>query len=347
MSFFRSILLPFALFLVWTTFAFLDLRSSDGNTALLKKGTSVLYETYKNMPIHCGAIPKIEICLDGALNSSQEISVLFGNSQLHAVNNISKASRLIALRLFLNGRDKNEHIFTVSYGNANFEEISWSLEKILSRSRLKRIYISSVFDDMREVGLRPEMLNNDEEMVLKKIKDSNINFLPEIDMQDISESAIEKFFTDTPVWNTRHELKYRINVNLRSIRNKVFGITPETKRKVLPYAYARNLKFYEEILQSALDNNIEAIVYIAPLLPDNEIPYVIEEYSQYKKDMETIALKYKAKFFNYESIVPYEAWGLKQNTQLSNSLEKDYMHFTEKGHEILSNELIKETFGDK
>lgn len=346
MSLFRSILLPFSLFLVWTTFAFLDLRSSDGNTALLKKGTSVLYETYKSIPIHCGAIPKIESCLDGALNSSNEISVLFGNSQLHAVNDISENSRLIALRLFLSAKDENEYIFTVSYGNANFEEFSWSLQQILSRSSLKRIYISGVFDDMREVGLRPDMLKNDEEIVPKKNKDSNINFLPEIDMQDISESAIEKFFTDTPAWNTRHELKYRINVNLRSIRNKFFGITPETKRKVLPYAYLRNLKFYEEILQSALDNNIEAIVYIAPLLPDDEIPYIREEYSKYKKDMKNIALKYKAKFLNFESIVPYEAWGLKQNTQLSNSLEKDYMHFTEKGHEILSNELIKETFGD-
>ena len=348
MSYFRSFLLPFTFFLIWVVFSLLDLRSSDGNIGLLNKGTSVLYEKFDNIPIHCGAIPEINMCIDGALNSVNEATVLFGNSQLHAVNNIAEDSVLVALRIFLKSQEKNEYAMTISYGNANFEEIHWALQHTLSRMSLKRIYIAAVFDDMREVGLRSEMsAQKYSDADINKVKDSGLNFLPEIDMQDLSESAIENFFTDTPAWNTRHELKYRINVNLRSIRNKVFGITPETKRKVLPYAYERNIKFYEKILKSALENNVETIVYIAPLLQDSEIPYIKEEYLAYIKDIQDISLLYDARFYNFEKVVPLRDWGLKQNTQFGDSLEKDYMHFTENGHDALAIELMKVAYGDK
>ena len=48
-----------------------------------------------------------------------------------------------------------------------------------------------------------------------------------------------------------------------------------------------------------------------------------------------------AKFFNFEEVVPNKDWGLKQSTQFSSSLEKDYMHFTEEGHIILANKLAE------
>ena len=336
-------LIPFALFITWTSFAFLDLGSSDGNTDLLQEGTSVLYESFNNKPIHCGAYPKLEQCIDGARSSPLEKTILFGNSQLHAVNDITENAELVALRLFKSSLKRNEYALTISYGNANFEEIFWALNKVLLSLQPKRIYLSSVFDDMREVGLRPDMLEgiDDENNFQQNKVHQKRSFLPEIDFQDISETAIQRFFTDTPSWNTKHELKYRINVNLRSIRNKIFGITPETKRTVLPYAYERNMKYLSNIVSTAKKNNIEVMIYIAPLLQDTNIPYIKEEYVKYKKDVKEVAELYEAKFFNFEEIVPNQAWGLKQSTQFNSKLEKDYMHFTETGHEILANKLIE------
>ena len=342
-SLIKLALIPFALLVTWTSFAYLDLRSSDGNTDLLQEGTSVLYESCNNVPIHCGAYPKLNECIDGARSSPLEKTILFGNSQLHAVNNISENSELVALRLFKSSLQRNEYALTISYGNANFEEIFWALNQVLSSIEPKRIYLASVFDDMREVGLRPDMLEevNDENGFQQKEVGQKRNYFPGIDFQGISEEAIQRFFTDSPSWNTRHELKYRINVNLRSLRNKIFGITPETKRKVLPFAYERNMKYLSNILSTAKRNNIEVIIYIAPILQETNIPYVKDEYLKFKKDIKEISELYEAKYFNFEKIVPNQAWGLKQSTQLNSKLEKDYMHFTETGHEILANKLVE------
>lgn len=345
LSILKTFSVPILFISIWISFSFLNLSTSDGNTDLLKEGTSVLYERYNEIPIHCGAYPKLEECFEGAFNSPFEKSILFGNSQLHAVNNISQNAELVALRLFKKFKENNEYIFTVSYGNANFEEFFWALNKIISNLKVKRIYVACVFDDMRETGLRPEMQDQDitnynlAESGEKKNKP--IYILPEMPLQDITEEAIKVFFTDTPAWNTRYELKYRINLTLRSIRNVIFGITPETKRKILPYAYERNIGYLSKILNIASQNNIETVLYIAPLLQDEDIPYVLAEYEKYKYDIQNIANLYDAKFYNFENIVPNEAWGLKQSTQLGSNYEKDYMHFTETGHIILSNQLIK------
>jgi len=345
LSILKTFSAPILFISIWVFFSFLNLNTSDGDTDLLKEGTSVLYESYNETPIHCGAYPKLEDCFNGALNSPYEKSILFGNSQLHAVNKISNDVELVALRLFKKFDEANEYIFTVSYGNANFEEFFWAFNKTISNLKVKRIFIACVFDDMRETGLRPEMqdqnITNSNLIGLGEKKNKPIALLPEIPLQDISEEAIKDYFTDTPAWNTRYELKYKINLTLRSIRNVVFGITPETKRKILPYAYERNFKYLSKILNIASQNNIETILYIAPLLQDEDIPYVLAEYEKYKNDIKNIANLYDAKFYNLENIVPNEAWGLKQSTQLGANYEKDYMHFTETGHIILSNQLMK------
>ncbi len=340
-SFIRLSFFPIAIAFTWISFSALNLKGTDGNIDLLQAGTSVLYERFDNDPIHCGANPDIKDCIDSALESSRDKVVLFGNSQLHAVNDISEDSELIALRLHKKLIAEDEYAFTISYGNANFEEINWAFQEIYSNMEIKRIYIACVFDDMREVGLRPEMLEKHNGKELNLNSDSKNNFLKEISFQDISEEALKKIFTDSPAWNTRYELKYQINVNLRALRNKVFGITPETKRKVLPYAYERNLGFLRDTLNTAFQNGIEVIVYIAPILQDSNIPYDEEEYLKYKREIESLADIHNALFYNYESLVPNDAWGLKQSTQLDSGLEKDYMHFTEAGHIILTSELLK------
>jgi len=337
---YKFYLIPIAVAIIWTSFSLLNLTGSDGNEDLLNDGTSVLYEQYEDIPIHCGAYPELKECIDGAQKSNLDAVLLFGNSQLHAVNNISNKSELVALRFHKTRRKVNEYVVTISYGNANFEEINWAMENLLDKIKVKRIFIACVFDDMREVGLRPEMLETNqlqENAINQDFKNSYI--FPEIPIQDISESLINEFFTDSPAWNTRHELKYRINVNLRKMRNFVFGITPETKRKILPHAYERNINYFSQILKKTSEKGIETIAYIAPILHDEGIPYDKNEYSKYKNDIKDITDFYGAKFINLEKIVPNEAWGLKQNTQLKSTLEKDYMHFTETGHIILAKSL--------
>ena len=258
-SLIKLALIPFALLVTWTSFAYLDLRSSDGNTDLLQEGTSVLYESFNNVPIHCGAYPKLNECIDGARSSPLEKTILFGNSQLHAVNNISENSELVALRLFKSSLQRNEYALTISYGNANFEEIFWALNQVLSSIEPKRIYLASVFDDMREVGLRPDMLEevNDENGFQQKEVIQKRNYFPGIDFQGISEEAITRV---KPIFNVSGNFAEKLNLlkdlladsevgkegieELAYINEKIEALGLATVTLDLDVTLARGLNYY-------------------------------------------------------------------------------------------------------
>ena len=106
--------------------------------------------------------------------------------------------------------------------------------------------------------------------------------------------------------------------------------------------YVKNKIAYQDILNLALENNVEVLVYIPPIRSDIKIPYEITEYNNFKKEIKDIAEKYKVNFTSLENLVPSGFWGKKTSTSLKEEDEIDFMHFQAEGHSLLAEAIFLE-----
>ena len=126
---------------------------------------------------------------------------------------------------------------------------------------------------------------------------------------------------------------------LQFLRNTVFQVSPQSKRRIIRGRYQSNMKALHAILSVAHDQHIRVIAYIAPIRDDVEMPYAADEYSRFKRDTESAAVRHGAEFYSLEALVPGEMWGTKQATNALGGLELDFMHFQAKGHQLLADAL--------
>jgi len=143
------------------------------------------------------------------------------------------------------------------------------------------------------------------------------------------------------IWSERAKMRGKISVFLYMLRNTIFGITPNTKRAMIPSRYRKNITALEDLLILASSNNIKALVYIPPIRNDISYPYVESEYVAYKDEVENTCRIQGALFLNLEFIVPGEYWGYKPATSFRSKKEADFMHFEYGGHELLYRDLRK------
>ena len=125
------------------------------------------------------------------------------------------------------------------------------------------------------------------------------------------------------------------------LRNSIFNINSSTTRKILRQPYLNNQNAFKEILNLASKNKIEVLVYIAPIRNDVKLPYDIEEYDSFKKQIKNITNKNGAHFVSLENIVPSEFWGQIYSTNIKKK-EIDFMHFKTEGHNLLAYSLLTE-----
>jgi len=218
-----------------------------------------------------------------------------------------------------------------------------------------------VFDDTRETGIRPSIAKSFEDNVVsnelkqtdigKSIleanqgqseKDSDLAGVVNT-TQEWSERVLNEFLKkNVSLWELRPEIRGRIFVGMYKLRNWIFGINPGTKRPKILGRYNLNMLALKALLQSARDDHINVLLYVVPIRQDVEIPYIAEEYSQFKNEVSLMAKNAGAFFVNLEDLVPAHLWGQKESTTIGRSnLELDYMHFQEKGHYLLARDLYK------
>jgi lysophospholipase L1-like esterase len=99
---------------------------------------------------------------------------------------------------------------------------------------------------------------------------------------------------------------------------------------------------YKEILNLAEKKKIGILVYIQPIRNDMKIPYDLNEYNLFKKEIATISEISGAYFSNLENIVPNEFWGQTASINLKNYKDLDFMHFQAEGHQLLSKNILYE-----
>ena len=354
-----AIILGLCIAPVFLGFKYIGQTTDFEDAATFGADTSTMMDSIDSDRIHCSDSRDAEKCITGAKKRHAVNSVLWlGNSQVHAVNQMQPGETNSTPLLFEHLKDDNLDLVTFSQPNANLQEHLVLFEYLKRQLPIKVLILPIVFDDTREDGLRNEVAYflNDPSVNQALIKTSvglkinNNKPLTSTNNEDTAgishtlqqkvESELNTWLADKSIlWAARPEIRGQLMLKLYNLRNMALGIKPTSKRKILRGRYQDNFAALEAILASANDGGIATLLYIVPLRTDVEGPYVDSEYFQFKNDVQLLAKKYHAVFYNLESLVPSELWGTKASTTGGVSQEIDFMHFKADGHKLLADKL--------
>ena len=302
-----------------------------------------------------------DICIGGKKNiecqkkllanlSQKNNSILFlGNSQTGAINHYKLGENtFISL---LNEKAKisrtNIEAKAIWLPNANLREFEIILMSLKSCNVKPDILFLPIFlDDLRLNSIRNELdsyqfdLCND---LLKRNQKENLS-INLVESKSNIENLNYKIKSKLSIFNKINSLNEKLRVDIYKLRNFIFNIKPTSIRRVKRAAYQDNIMSLMNILDERKIGKLKTFIYIPPLLnSDNKgpIPYDKNEYSIFKNELKNICKTEKCIYLNLEKSVPNEFWGLKSSTTFNkDKLEIDFMHFTEKGHNILSEKLL-------
>lgn len=297
------------------------------------------------------------------LRGKKDIMLVLGNSQTHSINQI-KTGQVTYVEKLHNLLEDSIDVLALTFPNANLQELYLGLEFMKSTLPIKFVVLPVFMDDLREGGIREKgfeivastkfVLPDTSALIAKRLQLEIQNFsedkAPSNDqsalyetMQAKSEEFLDNKISDlAPIWAKRPDIRGQMFLSLYQLRNRVFGINAQTKRKLIPTRYNNNLAALEEILRRSKVDKIKVLTYIPPIRSDVEIPYDIEEYAKFKDEVEILVNKYFKNFKNLENIIPGKLWGVKASTDGSGKPELDFMHFQYKGHEKLYSALKTE-----
>ena len=341
-------------------YRYIERHTDFGDATALGAKTVSFFASRGPYPIHCQPGGEFENCLKGIeFRSRPELIIWLGNSQLHAINHYAEgefsAPAILANRVERNGTD----LVTFSHGNANMQEHYVIYEYLRTRVNFRQLILPVVFDDFREDGVRDvvAVFLKDEALKLRLAKsafgasllakpataDSAADGEDCITPQKYVEATLDQVIASRiRLWQARGEMRGDIFISLYKLRNTVFGITPNTKRKVIPNRYAANMDALEAMLKSAAESGIAVAMYIAPVgINKGERPYVEIEYQRFKGEVEVLARKYGATYRNFEDLIPDQLWGQKDSTTTDDAGEVDFMHFTSAGHVVLADHIAQ------
>ena len=327
----------------------------------LGKETSSYFGKVENLYVHCSDENDLDFCLNSYFNygKKNDVTLWLGNSQLHAINQFKQGQETATVKLHKLAKKYNKYLISVSQPNANLQEHFLLTAYLINKLPVKNIILPVVFDDMREDGIRFTLkyLLHDQKTInlikdyeigkklLTQYKNSNTNKVKNKheNLQDKSESYLNKKLNNFwPLWSERSQFRGDLFNFLYRLRNYVFQINPSTSRKILPGEYKKNFQALKSLIEISKEHQIKLMIYNVPIRNDVKIPYDVEEYSNFKKNLTSLSNQNSLKFLNLEKIIPNNLWGKKASTTISKNKELDFMHFKEQGHEILAKTLYFE-----
>jgi hypothetical protein len=313
--------------------------------------------------VHCNDLDDIYLCVESYKKNGNDNPVIlwFGNSQLHSINSYTQGDETASSLLHMALRKKGYYLITFSQPNANLQEHYLLFSYLLNQFPVKNLILSTVYDDMREDEIRTSInktledayvLNEVDKTTIgknliinykKKYLINNDTIAREETNHDYWENLINKKLEKIwPLWSERDLLRGHLFYNLYLLRNTILGIDATTIRKKILGPYIKNMTAYKEILNLAEKKKIGILVYIQPIRNDMKIPYDLNEYNLFKKEIATISEISGAYFSNLENIVPNEFWGQTASINLKNYKDLDFMHFQAEGHQLLSKNILYE-----
>jgi len=324
--------------------------------------TSSYYARIDGQAVHCKDYDDSLQCIESYKKTSKQDVVLWlGNSQVHSINQMKPGDETAAPILHRSLRNYQKYFMTFSQGNANLQEHYVLFEYLSAQLPISTLVLPVVFDDMRETGIRSTIKNVfTEKSVVEKLEETKIgsSLLASSGEQDMAgndmaaledtiQEKSENFFNTRlesawKIWADRASLRGEVFYSLYVFRNWLFGINPSSIRKMIPGRYDLNRRALHTILKSANKQGIYVLLYIVPLRNDVKIPYDLEQYKSFKNDIKTMAENFNARFVNIENLVPFNFWGSKASTSVSEGQELDFMHFQVGGHKLLADTIKRE-----
>ncbi len=137
-----------------------------------------------------------------------------------------------------------------------------------------------------------------------------------------------------PMIGSSADLSVHAQLALYTLRNSLFHIRSSSKRPLLESVYHLNQEFLGLMADIAQERGVRLLLYVIPLNPGADNPYVPEQYGAFKSWLGGFASQRGVPFENLEDEVPHEDWGLLNG-------EPDYKHFRERGHEETASALLK------
>jgi hypothetical protein len=333
----------------------------------LGKATSTYFARLDDRPIHCRGIEDAGECIDGARRRGLSRAALWlGNSQLHAVNQLRPGQETASPMLFRRLSGRRIDLLTFSQPNASLQEHYVLFEYLRERIPLDMLILAVTFDDLRETGLRSDIVRALEdaatvaalgrsEVGRSLIRNHRDLSATDEDLagvtqtiQEHSERYLNNWLdSNLRLWSRREQARGRFFTTLYQFRNSALGINPQSKRRLIRGRYAMNMAALDAILSDCREAGTRVLVYVTPLRHDLDLPYVVEEYEEFKRDLQRRSRSGGAEFANLEELVPPELWGAKDSTTIGREAEVDFMHFKSPGHVLLAErlgELIEERF---
>ena len=282
--------------------------------------------------------------------TKKQNSILFlGNSQTGAINNFKEGDQtfITYLNQLLKLQKKDIEVKSIWLPNATIQEFEVIYEG-LKQCKLnpKFLFIPVFLDDTRSESIRNELKNYSDFLCgdissLEKIQNSTSGNLSKLN---------NKIRNEIKFLYKLKSLNEKFRTDIYKFRNLIFNIKPSTIRPIKIGAYTKNLKALENIINDRYNRNLKTIIYIPPLLFSNEkdkIPYKSNDYKIFKETIKKKCQLGECNYFNLENSVPNELWGFKRSTKFNKrDFELDFMHFTGKGHKILSKKFERILFKD-
>ena len=315
------------------------------------------YSVIGDRPIHCDAEPA---CLNALFDSESDYVVWLGNSQLHAINQYEVGQELGSKLLYqlMSSDDDGLRVATMSIPSANLQEHLMLLSYGITYASVKQVVLGVVFDDFREPGLRMpvrDLLVDGEIVKTLRQTSSGEAFLDrhspagrattggeKASLQERTELLLESWLAENiNVFGQRGDLRASVFYNLYRTRNYIFNINPSSKRRKIPAQYDENWRALEAILDLAKVNEVDVLMYIAPIRNDIALPYITTEYDAFKNQILALNSRSNVQVLDMEGLVQPSVWGLKDSTGLDRDAELDYMHFKYGGHVVLAGEIFR------
>lgn len=293
----------------------------------------------------------------------QPLIILSGMSQMYAINETKPGDQTIAEWLDDAIRPEGSRVFGLAAPNLSNEEALVYLLATLGgpETRPDAFVYGLCFDKFRNIDLRVQLTTflrthpgledrwrstcdgrqDRFPMACEKMR-STLEGLHAAQSTSEDDGTVEGSVRAAagdalPMVAARKDLNALAQIQAFYLRNWVFDIQPTSKRPIIQSRYELNKQLLELMIDVGLEAGIQMAMYVIPLNPLAENPYVAEEYEAFKRWAEETTKKRGVHFDNLESVVPASEWGEFMGGP-------DFKHFKGEGHRATA-EALKARFG--
>jgi hypothetical protein len=334
-----------------------DVAGASASVPLAATGAQIRYDRSvgENLEAYWSDIPDAR---------KQPLVILSGMSQDYAINDPEPGDQTVTEWMDDLLAPRGVRAFGLAAPNISTEEALFLLLATISdpRTHPDTFIYGVCFDKLRNIDLRPgyqrvlserpmltdtwrataEALRTAHPAASEKMLATLLG--PQLDAnqqqsgQDDIESAIRNTLGEfIPIIGLRKELNAHLQQELFLARNAVLNITPTSKRPMIQSRYNVNLDLLAAMADIARANHVQLILYVNPLNPVADNPYIPEEYNAFKSWITNFSAADSIPFANLEDAVPIDAWGEFMGGP-------DFKHFRGEGHRITA-EAIVSNFG--